>query len=268
MLQLCIESIRKNSRAKHQLIVHINEGNDGTLDWVDSQDDIDYTFSENNIGICYSLNIARSLVDTDYVLYMNDDMYVCPGWDMELIKEIEQIGHPDFFLSATMIEHVPGNNCAIFKNYGTGIESFREKELLDEFASLPMQDWQGATWPPNIVHKDVWDMAGGYSTEFSPGMYSDPDFSMKLWKMGIRLYKGVSKSRVYHFGSGSTKRVKKNNGYYTFLSKWGMSPGSFTKYYLRRGKLFDGPLQEPVQPGWIKLKNFYKQLTALFAKKT
>jgi hypothetical protein len=166
-----------------------------------------------------------------------------------------------------MIERTPGNDCTICKNYGTSPESFNEKGLLKEFASLPMQDWQGATWPPNVVHKDMWDMAGGYSIEFSPGMYSDPDFSMKLWKMGIRLYKGVSKSRVYHFGSGSTKRVKRNNGYYTFLSKWGITPGTFTKYYIRRGKIFDGLLQEPVESAWIKMKNFYKRLSVLFAKK-
>ena len=47
-----------------------------------------------------------------------------------------------------------------------------------------------------------------------------------------------------------------------------MTAGSFTRYYLRRGQLFDGLLQEPVQPGWINLKNFYKQLIALFVKKS
>src|SRR4051812_48643798 len=68
-LQLCIESIRKNSTYKHQLIVHVNEGNDGTLEWVKQQTDVDYTRSAENIGVCYALNTARSLLDTDYLLY-------------------------------------------------------------------------------------------------------------------------------------------------------------------------------------------------------
>ena len=59
-------------------------------------------------------------------------------------------------------------------------ESFQEQQLLAEYENLPMQDWTGATWPPNVVHKDLWHLIGGYSVEFSPGMYSDPDFSMKL----------------------------------------------------------------------------------------
>jgi hypothetical protein len=32
-LRLCIGSIRRNSRFPHQVIVHVNEGSDGTLDW-------------------------------------------------------------------------------------------------------------------------------------------------------------------------------------------------------------------------------------------
>ena len=35
-LKLCIESIRKNSCFQHQIIVYVNDGSDGTLDWVRS----------------------------------------------------------------------------------------------------------------------------------------------------------------------------------------------------------------------------------------
>jgi len=265
-LKLCINSIRKNSTYKHQIIVHVNEGTDGTMEWVTDQPDIDFSFSEKNIGVCYALNICRSLVHTSYILYLNDDMYVCPGWDDELSKEIEAIGHPYFFLSSTAIEPQKNNNCSIIKDFGRDIHSFNEAKLLKEFQQLSMQDWSGATWPPNIVHKDVWDMAGGYSIEFSPGMYSDPDLSMKLWKMGIRIFKGVEKSRVYHFGSMSVTRVKRNKGYYTFISKWGITSSTLTKFYLHRGEKYNGYLTEPVLTLFVRLKNLYKRLIADFLR--
>ena len=97
MLQLCIDSIRDNSQYRHQIIVHVNEGKDGTLDWLNAQPDIDYTFSRQNIGVCYALNVARTLMTSDYLLYLNDDMYVCPGWDRALHQEILDIGHHYFF---------------------------------------------------------------------------------------------------------------------------------------------------------------------------
>lgn len=36
-LQLCIESIRRHSAFEHEIIVHVNEGTDGTLEWVRAQ---------------------------------------------------------------------------------------------------------------------------------------------------------------------------------------------------------------------------------------
>ena len=56
-LKLCINSIKKNSRFIHQIIVHINEGSDGTIEYVKSLG-IDYTFSEKNIGMPKALNLA------------------------------------------------------------------------------------------------------------------------------------------------------------------------------------------------------------------
>ena len=235
-LQLCIGSIRKYSSHTHQIIVHANESKDGTVDWLRQQPDIEFTHSEENIGVCYALNLSRTLVKTDYVLYINDDMFVCPGWDQALLEEIQQIGHNRFFLSSTAIEPVPQSNCAIKGDFGRSIDSFDEAALIKNFASFPMNDWQGSTWPPNLVHRDIWDEVGGYSIEFSPGMYSDPDFSMKLWQAGVRYFKGIARSRVYHFGKISTKRVKTNKGYNQFIRKWGVSSSTLTDYMLHRGQ--------------------------------
>jgi hypothetical protein len=116
-----------------------------------------------------------------------------------------------------------------------------------------------------VVHKDLWDLVGGYSTEFSPGMYSDPDFSMKLWKAGVRIFKGIGSSRLYHFGSKSIGRIKKNKGYYTFIAKWGMAPGTFTRYWLRSGASFDGELSLPPLTGKLRWKNLYKRVLTAFA---
>ncbi len=265
-LQLCVEAIRKNSHYPHQILVHVNEGKDGTLEWVKQQPDIDYTHSKTNTGVCYPLNALATLAYTDYILYINDDMYVCPSWDKYLMDEIQSIGHKYFFISGTAIEPVPQSKCSIGYDFGRDIKNFDEAALLKAYENLPMQDWSGATWPPNVVHKDIWNLVGGYSIEFSPGMYSDPDFSMKLWQIGVRYFKGVAKSRVYHFGSLSVKRIRKNRGYYTFISKWGMTNGSFSKYFLKRGEPFQGILPEPATSFAQQQKSVFKQIVAVFKR--
>lgn len=264
-LQLCVKSIRKNSSLKHQIILHINEGKDGTLPWAISQPDISFTYSSNNIGICYAVNSAAALANTNYIVFLNDDMYLCPEWDLHLVREIQKIGHDHFFLSGTAIEPNSNNNCFISANFGSTPKDFDEYGLLSNYNKLKGSDWLGATWPPNIVHRKLWEAVGGYSTEFSPGMYSDPDFSMKLWQAGVRYFKGVSESRAYHFGSVSTKKIKRNKGHYQFLSKWGISASTFTKYYLKRGLPFDGQLVEPRLSLSVKLKNAWKRLALVTA---
>lgn len=265
-LTLCIKSIRKHSVVPFELIVHLNESNDGSKEWVEAQGDIAFSYSDTNVGVCHAMNAMRTLANANYLLYLNDDMYVLGGWDAELKREIESSGTQKFFFSSTMIEPSAQSSCSIEADFGNSIENFQEEKLINADSQFEFQDWQGSTWPPNVVHKDLWDLVGGYSIEFSPGMYSDPDFSMKLWNQGVRLFKGLGKSRVYHFGSISVKRVKQNKGYYQFIRKWGMTSSTLSKYYLRRGVPFDGVLQEPKIPFWVHIKNAAYRLW-LFLKK-
>lgn len=262
-LKLCIRSIQKNSQFSHQIIVIVNEGKDGSLEWVDSQQDIDYTYSHKNIGICYGLNSARSLIKTNYIVYANDDMYFLPDWDLEFHNEIEKIGHQNFMLSGTMIEpDNTGNPCVIVANYGRSVSDFKEEKLLCEFNTYIKADWNGSTWPPNIVPLALWDLVGGMSIEFSPGFYSDPDLSMKLWQIGVRHFKGLGKSRVYHFGSKSTNRIRINNGKKIFLKKWGISSNFFTTKYLKRGGDFS-LLSNPQITKWESFVNKLKRIKSV-----
>lgn len=235
LLQLCIRSIRQHSAYAHQIIVHVNDGSDGTLAWVREQG-ITHTCSPENIGICLAVNEAAMHATQDYILYLNDDMYCCPGWDTALANKLKQLDTDLFMLSGTMIEPRDTHNpCVIVRDYGSDVGNFDEVRLLAELSKLRKADWHGATWPPTLVSKRWWFKVGGYSSEFSPGMSSDNDFSMKLWHVGCRIFLGVGDSLVYHFQCKSTGKIKKNDGGKQFLHKWGMRQSVFDRYYLRRG---------------------------------
>lgn len=244
-VRLCVESIRKNSAYRHQIILHINDGSDGTLAWA-KEEGLDYTHTADNAGICMAVNSAAGLATEDYIVYMNDDMYICPDWDKVIVSEIEQLPTDNFLFSATMIEpRDTGNPCVLVADFGQDIATFNEDELLEKYSGLKMNDWNGSAWPPTIVAKKYWQITGGYSIELSPGMSSDDDFAMKMWYAGCRVFKGIGDSRVYHFQAKSTLRIKKNNGRRQFLMKWEINQSTFNRYFLRRGSPFAGPLSEP-----------------------
>ena len=264
MLKLCVEAIRQHSAFEHEIILHINEGADGTENWANTEG-VFFTVSAENIGICKAMNIAFGKATKDYIVYMNDDMYVLPDWDKYLIDEIQAIDNQLFMLSSTLIEPTTlSYPCMIHGDYGQDIAHFQKEKLLAEFQHYEMTDWHGSSWPPFVVSREAWLMIGGFSIEFSPGMYSDPDFSMKMWQAGCRIFMGLGKSRVYHFQSRSTGRVKKNDGRTQFMKKWGLSASAFYTYYLKMGEPYKGVLAENTEGGLVlKLEKLKARFYAL-----
>jgi len=244
-LKFTIDSIIKNSNFDHQLLVHINDGSDGSLDYIKNLD-IQFTRSDKNIGLCNSINQLSKHIINDYVMYSHDDMYFCKNWDLYIKKEISKYKDELFYLTGT---NVSVNRGLINYSCGNNPETFDETkfEKFCEYDNTP--DLQGSHWAPHIIHRKIWNEVGGFSEEFNPGDGSDPDLCMKLWNKGIRIFKTISRFKVYHFSSVTTRKrhIKLNNGTKTFLLKYGFNPRYFRKYYLKGNELraFDGPLDEP-----------------------
>ena len=249
-LKLCIKSIRQNSKYTHQIIPHVNIGVDGTCNFL-RDENIDFTFTKYNSGICEGMNTASKKSKFKYILYSHDDFYFCPGWDEVLKNEVDAIGHNNFYLSGVMM-----NNGPIKFNAGSDIKSFDENKVLNEYQNYNHYDFQGSTWAPHLLHRELWEKVGGFSEEFFPGTGSDPDLNMKLWKEGVRIFKGVNNCKVYHFGSIVTRKYKNHptiitesgsKGGKIFLLKWGITIKFFKKFYLRSDQKYDGPLNKPVK---------------------
>ena len=241
-LKLCLKSLKKNSKYVHEIIIHVNEGSDGTLEYI-SKTNFKKTLSKKNEGVCVAFNKAAKLATKKYIVLAHDDMYFCPGWDEVFDNELKKIKiEKDFFLSGTMVQPFKSY---INLNCGTNIDEFDEEKLLDNVNKIHFNDFQGTHWQPSLIPKKTWIKVGGFSEEYSPGLGSDPDFNMKLWKIGVRIFKGLGKCRVYHFSSLSLRKKTWNNGAKTFLLKWGITIKFFKKHYLKSDKPYEGKLLEP-----------------------
>jgi glycosyltransferase involved in cell wall biosynthesis len=247
-LKLCVKSIKKNSQFNHEIIPHVNIGNDGTIDYL-RKEKINFTYTEYNSGICEGVNRAACLAKYDYLLYAHDDFYFSPNWDKILINEVKKIGHNKFYLSGTMM-----HNGQIPFDCGENIESFNEEKFLSNYKKYNYYNFQGSTWAPTLVHKSIWNKVGGFSEEYFPGTGSDPDFNFKLWNVGVRIFKGLNDFKVYHFGSIvlrkkisrlENKQKYGSKGGKIFLLKWGISIKFFKKFYLRSNTIYSGPLENP-----------------------
>lgn len=241
-LKICIKSLKKNSFFKNQIIVHVNIGNDNSIEYLKSEN-IEYSHTNYNSGICEGVNIASKLASTDFIVYAHDDFYFCPNWDKFIFDEIQKIGHNKFYLSSSTIGTF-GNSLDCGDTYDT----FDEEKFLKNYNNIIFNDLQGSTWAPHIVHKSLWIKVGGFSEEFFPGAGSDPDFNMKLWNEDVRLFKSLAKSKIYHFKSKTLRTKVSTSGSKSgklFLKKWGFSIKFFKKYYLEAGTIFTNELLGP-----------------------
>lgn len=249
-LNLTIKSLKKNSKFNHEIIVFLSSYREKHIEILKKLKII-IKKSYEQIGMCTAVNKLSVLATKDYILYAHDDMYFCPNWDTYLLKEAKQIKNDEFYLSSTLIEPYSGGQ--IFQDFGKDIKSFDEVSLLEKYNSFEFPDINGSNWAPHLIKKKTWDRVGGFSEEFDPGPSSDPDLNMKLWNIGNRIYKGVSKSRVYHFGSIVTKKnnIKRNLGNKKFILKWGFKTKFFIKHYMfsgnimrTRDNIYKGPLPD------------------------
>lgn len=239
-LKLCVESIRQHSQFEHEILVHLNDGSDGSLEWIQSQG-IKYTQSDKNVGVCLSVNRLVGEASCDWVLYMNDDMVASPGWDTGFIRAISSVDSDLVMFFGTLIQPEIGKNINMIKqNFGESPATFNEAKFLAQCMDDDRGDREGVASQPTLVHRKWWSMLGGYSLEFSPGMSSDDDLLMKFWVAGCRTFRIVGASRFYHFGCKSTGRIKHNLGGRIFVMKWGVTPIEFQRLYLPSVKKTDG----------------------------
>ena len=272
-LTLCIESLEKNSHYQNEILVHVNEGVDGTIDFLKKKN-IFFTHSKNNIGLCSACNIVSKNSTFDYILYSHDDMYFLPDWDLVLMNKVKELKTNKFYLSSIMINGDPKLNGHLNLNAGDNIENFNEKFLLDNYKNLNHDDFQGSTWAPHLIHKELWNRVGGFSEEFSPGAGSDPDLNMKLWNQGVRIFQCLGKSKVYHFGSITIRKkqdkiFKKNQGSLAnkiFLLKWGISIKTFKKHYLKSYYIHNEDLINPKKNLYYYLDIIKDYISALYYK--
>jgi GT2 family glycosyltransferase len=251
-LDLCYKGIVRNSAAAHELIIFFNEFDRDCERWLVGKD-ILYDKSPQNLGVCGAVNRAAKMATTDYICYMNDDMYPLPGWDTALAQ---YLGVSDkVWLSGTALE--PGKAAACYIggcHYGASPADFQQEKLLREFAAFKRPYNMVSTWTPILMSKADWIAIGGFDEAYFPGDGSDPDLAMKMYQYGCRLFIGVGGSLVYHFSRRTIARFDDGatmdpKAY--FKNKWGMTWKRFFNKIIRRDSVIKDNLLEkpPHRPG-------------------
>lgn len=227
-LKCVVDSIAKHTTVEHEVLIHQNT-------------------AENNIGLAAAINQLGRQAKGEYICYLNDDMYVAPGWDKGFLNAVDpKIRYQ--YITAPMFEPQYTNPCMNAPmDYGRTPATFREEDFLREWKTKRRITKDIVSpWCPIFVTKSLWDEVGGYSEEYFPCYGTDPDFAAKIYFAALKKgadyeFRGAADVGVYHFQAVTTDRLS-NAQYYRevakqiFISKWGMDHSTFYKECLQIGK--------------------------------
>ena len=232
-LKILIQSIQKNTRMIHEIIVHDNGSEDGTEEWLRAND-ILYSRTPTNEGVA-AVNYAVERAKYPYIININADMHVFPNWDTEIYKQIrafEKEGIEKFTISSCLVEPIGANPEYTVSYHGHNPETFSEASLMMDYFTTPSKYVKMNTTQyshPITIPKALWDEFGGVDTGYQYGIGTDHDIPASAYKVGCRNFIMLGKSKVYHFISQTVKKLpqKREDGQLYFKNKWGMTVSEF-----------------------------------------
>jgi alpha-1,3-rhamnosyl/mannosyltransferase len=201
--KLLVESIRKHSRFRHELVVYSDGSTDGTSEWLRKQDDLVWQHDRKNRGICTAMNRAAQMATRRYLFFPNTDHVLAPDWDAALLPRLR----PRKVVSCQSIEPGVVPVAAIFHrmNCGTRWDEFDEAAYHSTVREVSDNREVSGINYPFVLSKALWDEVGGLDERFDPGPANDPDLFYRLHLSGAALVRAQDVV-VYHF-SGKSSRM-------------------------------------------------------------
>jgi GT2 family glycosyltransferase/SAM-dependent methyltransferase len=258
LLRSCVESLKQTTYRNFQLLIADNESDDPkTLKYltdVSARADVRVVRIGNPEGVfSYAAlnNTAAAEVDTDFILFLNNDVEVRnPRWLSQMVGHarmpgVGAVGARLYFEDGT-IQHA-----GIVHGYHDGLvgHAFRNKPPYDwgymGFIRAS-REYSGVTAACMLTPREVFHKLGGFDGQNFAVAYNDVDYSYRLVEAGYRCVY-CAEAELFHF-EGKSRGFKDNpREIAAFRRKW----GSWQDRWYNRNLSLENECFEPaaVRPG-------------------
>jgi GT2 family glycosyltransferase/glycosyltransferase involved in cell wall biosynthesis/Tfp pilus assembly protein PilF len=217
----CWMSIKKNTEVPYRLIL-VDNGSEEQVAYEADQNNIEVIRNETNTGFAHACNQGIRTAYGDYVIILNNDTVVPPGWLKRLLWHMEE--NPDIGIAgpstsfASTIQQIPVSYKDERGLYGMSEEIYRKNR--HEAAELPK-----VVGVCMALRRKMLDEIGLFDTRFGVGNFEDDDICVRARLAGYRVV-WAKDVFVHHDGSKTFRSIdldyealmKENRG--KFAAKW------------------------------------------------
>lgn len=264
-LKSSVNSIKQNSTLDNEILVWVDQDNDGTIEWL-KQNNIKYLVNPNNEpqGIAVGYNRCIEAASNKIVCMFHADMFMGKGFDINIAKHLK----PKTVIAGTRIEpplHPEGKE-KIVKDFGMYPEDFKEEEFNNFVSQIQIEQkdqiTNGIFAPWACYRNEI--MKIGMHDEIFHSYHEDSDIFNRFILNGMELIQSRD-ALVYHltcrggiFQDG-IEQITKDEKFHDMKDK-------AAKYYLRKwgswikNDEYQHPILSPVYKKSCKLINPNPQL--------
>ena len=200
----CLESIAEyGAETSFEIIVVDDCSSDGTQDYLSECTGIRAFRNEQNSGFIDSCNRGASEACGEFLLFLNNDTTVTPGWLDALLTPFEN--DPNAGIVGARLVYPDGRlqeaGGIIFSdasgwNYGRG-----EDPQQPQYGFLSEADYvSGACL---AIRRQDFDTLGGFDTRYRPAYYEDTDLCFQVRAMGKKVLVQPACTVIHHEGATS-----------------------------------------------------------------
>lgn len=224
-LEKCLGSVwREINRAESEIIIIDNCSTDGSADFIqDRYPDVILIRNETNRGFAPACNQGAKQAQGQYLVFLNQDTEVLPGWLSGLLEPLEQDKSVGLTTSKLLLmsRRDKINSCGQDIHY-TGLNFSRG--FLDDANQFARSEVVGAVCGASFaIRKDVWEELGGFDEDFFM-YFEETDLSWRAQLAGYQcLYVPASVAyHDYHHSRPHFSRLyySKRNRYILLLKNW------------------------------------------------
>jgi GT2 family glycosyltransferase len=213
LTRLCLESLFRNTRyLNYQVIVVDNNSDDGTQDYLRNLaalvPQLSLILNPQNEGFAKANNQGLRQATGEYLVLLNNDTVVPPGWLSGLLKHLED--HTTGLVGP--MTNFVGNEAKLEVPYDTweAMEAFASKraaQFAGQFADLHVLAMYCVA-----MRRDTYAEIGELDEQFGIGMFEDDDYAMRIRQNGCRVICALDVF-VHHFGQAAFSKLIQDGTY-------------------------------------------------------